>query len=174
MDIASVTRAVTQDSADMDDPAQHVAWALGSLPSANPEMGSVPFPPVARPLLSQLLWDLGFRHDPTKQTRWLIPGDHPEAGYLNVPKVVDRCEYDEWVAAHSDPDAEAEKWRATAEMLLGRLDPKLAQRIADMTPDQKEQAVDVQRKNLPPALARLAELAQTTDTEEPPNAPAPA
>lgn len=165
MDIAAITRAITQNTADMNDPAQHFAWALGALPSPNPEMGSVPFPPVARPLLSQLLWDLGFRHDETKQVKWLIPGDHPEGGYLNVPKIVDRCEFDEWLAAHSDPDGEAEKWRATAEMLLGRLDPKLAQRIADMTPEQKAQAVEVQRQNLPPALKRLAELAREEPTE---------
>lgn len=149
---------ITQATADMDDSAQHFAWALGSLPSPNPEMGAVPLPPVARPLLSRLLWEFGFRHDETKQTKWLIPGDHPEGGYLNVPKIVDRAEYDEWLAAHANPDAEAEKWRATAEMLLGRLDPKLAQRIADMTPEQKAAAADVQRQTLPVEFARLADL----------------
>lgn len=160
MDLATQLAPITQDNADMNDPRQHVAWALTSFPSPNPEMGSVPIPPPVPMDLSELLFDLGFRHNPELQRKWFIPGDHPEGGYLNVPKVVTREQHDEWLAQHADPDGEAEKWRATAEVLLGKLDPKMAQRIADMTPEQKAQAREVHRDNLPAAFARLADLAE--------------
>lgn len=169
MDIPGLTPPITQENADMDDPRQHVAWALAAFPAPNQEMGSVPVAPGVRPLLSELLVDLGFRHDPTKQRKWLIPGDHPEAGWLNTPKVVDRMEYEEWKAAHDDPAAADEKWRATAEALLGRLDPKLAHRISEMTPEERAAAAETQRQHLPAAFARLAELAdQVGQTGEEP------
>ncbi|WP_433568067.1 phage gene 29 protein family protein (plasmid) [Nocardia sp. CA-151230] len=165
MDITSMTRVVTQDTADMDDPRQHVAWALAFFPSPNPQMGAVPVYPVVREMQSELLVQFGFKHHPELQTKWLIPGDHPEAGWYNTPKVVDRDEYDEWLAAHADPEAEAEKWKSTAEALLGTLNPKLAKSIADMTPEQKAQAAELQKKALPPEFARLVELAQKENAE---------
>ncbi|MFD4442528.1 hypothetical protein ACFWPK_22435 [Nocardia sp. NPDC058519] len=166
MEIAGLSTAITQETANMDDPRQHIAWALGSFPSPNQDMGEVPVHPGVRPLLSELLVSLGFRHDPTLQRKWLIPGDHPEAGWLNVPKVVDRVEYDEWKTANADPEA-AEKWRATAEKLLGELDPKMAQRISEMTPEERAAAAAVQRETLPAAFSRLAELAEQHGAEEP-------
>lgn len=160
MDIPGLSAPITQENADMDDPRQHAAWAVAFFPSPNPEMGQVPVHPTVRPSFSQLLCDLGFRHDPALQRKWLIPGDHPEAGWLNTPRVVDRVEYDEWLAANADPDAATEKWRATAEALLGELDPKLAHRIDTMTQEERAAAAAEQRQTLPAALARLADLAE--------------
>ncbi|WP_405490493.1 DUF2744 domain-containing protein [Nocardia sp. NBC_00511] len=165
---AALRRAVpiTQDNADMDDPKQHLAWALGAFPSPNPQMGMVPALPTVPGMQSELLWELGFRHDPTEQTKWLIPGDHPEVGSFNVPKRVDREEYERWRAVHTDTDASADQWRATAERLLAQLNPEMAQQIAAMTTEeQKAQALEAARENLPPALRRLADLKRKEATE---------
>lgn len=166
MDIASMITPVTQDNADMSDPRQHLAWGLRSFPSPNPQMGDVPIVPPVPEDLSQRLHEFGYRHHPELQTKWSIPGDHPEAGYLNVPKIVDRDEYEKYIAQHADPEAEAETWRAAAESVLGKLDPKMLADIQSMTEEQKAAAREVQRQNLPAALARLAELADP-DRKEP-------
>lgn len=160
MDIGSLLTTVTQETADMSDPRQCLAWALAFFPAPNPEMPTVPIQPSIRPLFSELLDSLGLEHNPAKQRKWLIPGDHPEAGWLNTPKVVDRAEYETWLAARADPDREADKWRPTAEALLAQLNPEMAKQIADMTPEQREQALRAGRENLPAALTRLAELAE--------------
>lgn len=160
-DLTAMMSPITQETADMSDPRQHFAWAIPSFPAPNKDMGDVPVPTPVRPELSQRWWDLGFRHHADLQTKWFVPGDHPEAGYLNVPELVEREKYDAYHAKHADPDAEAGKWQATAEALLGRLDPKLAQRIADMTPEQRAAAAAVQREQLPAAMQRLAQLAET-------------
>lgn len=160
MDLNALLTPVTQENADMSDPAQHLAWALQFFPAPNQETGEIPIHPVVRGKFSKLLRSFGFRHHPEDQTSWLIPGDHPEAGYMNVPKVVDKLEYDRWHAEHADPEAEAEKWVAKAEELLGTLDPKMLSRIRAMTPEQKTDAREVQRDQLPAALSRLIDLAE--------------
>jgi hypothetical protein len=157
-DIAAAVAPPTQETADAGDPRQHFAWALGAFPGPNLQMGDVPLHPMVRPELSQRLWDCGFRHHPELQTKWFIPGRHPEAGYLNAPIVVDRQEYDEYLAAHADPEADAEKWRTAAETMLAQVDPKLAARIATMTPEEKAAALQTQREQLPAAFDRLAQL----------------
>lgn len=157
-DLNALTSPLTQNSADMEDPRQHFAWAFPSFPAPNPQMGDVPVHPMVRPELSQRWWDMGFRHHPELQKKWFIPGDHPEAGYLNVPKLVSETEYVEYLAAHADPDVEAEKWHTTAEAILGKLDPKLATRIKSMTPEEKAAAREVQKQQIPAAFERLAQL----------------
>lgn len=151
---------VTQETADMSDPRQHFAWALAYFPSPNQDMPAVPIQPSVRPLLSELLDELGFAHDPAKQRKWLIPGDHPEAGWLNTPRLVDRNEYDEWTAARGNPVSKDEELRAAAEKALRSINPEMARQIAEMTPEQREQALQEQRESLPAALERLAELAE--------------
>jgi hypothetical protein len=158
-DINALTTPITQATADMDDPRQHFAWALSSFPAPNQDMGDVAIHPMVRPEKSQRLWDLGFRHHPDLQTKWFIAGDHPEAGYLNVPTLVDEAAHAEYQAAHADPEAETEKWRATAEAMLGKLDPKLVARINSMTEEEKAAAREVQREQVPAAIERLVKLA---------------
>jgi hypothetical protein len=167
LDLRDLTNTATlrQEQADMTDPRQHFAWALPFFPSPNTQMGDVPIQPSVRPGLSQMLWDLGFRHHPELQTKWLVPGDHPEAGWMNVPSLVDAEQYRQYQAVHDDPDAENERWRQTAEALLGKLDPKLVDRIKKMTPEERAAAAEVQRQQLPAAFERLAELKKQIDGE---------
>lgn len=157
-DIPPAVAAPDQSSADMGDPRQHFAWALASFPGPNREMGEVPLHPMVRPALSQRLWDCGFRWHEELQTKWFVPGPHPEAGYLNTPALVDRPAYDEYLAAHADPDADTQKWQAAAETMLAQLDPALAARISSMTPEEKAAALAEKRRGLPAAFDRLAQL----------------
>ncbi|MFC9432677.1 hypothetical protein [Nocardia sp. NPDC057030] len=166
-DITGLTSPPTQDSADMSNPREHFAWALCSFPAPNTDMGDVPIHPVIRPKFSQRLWDLGFRWHADLQAKWLIPGQHPEAGYLNVPDVVDREQYEAYRAAHSDPDVEADRWRASAERMLAALDPQLAQRISAMTPEEKAAALEAQRDAMPAAFDRLEKLRAAVEAEKP-------
>lgn len=167
MDLRDLTGSAVlqQEQADMSDPRQHFAWALQFFPSPNPQMGEVPIQPAVRGPLSQMLWDLGFRHNPELQTKWFVPGDHPEAGWMNVSSLVDAEEYRQHQAVHDDPEAENDKWRQTAEAMLGKLDPKLVDRIKNMSPDERAAAVEVQRKQIPAAFERLAELKRQLDGE---------
>jgi hypothetical protein len=165
-DFLKIAAIPTQATADMDDPRQFAAWALGSFPAPNKQMGDVPLTPPVPADFSERLSQLGFRHHPELQTKWLIAGDHPEAGYLNVPKIVDRAEYEAHLAAHADPEAEAENWRATAEAVLGKLDPKLLHRITAMTDEQKAAAAQVQREHIPKAFERLAQLREEIENPD--------
>lgn len=164
-DLNALSSQPTQDAADMSDPRQHSAWARLSFPAPNKDMGDVPIHPIVRPDMSERDWDFGFRHHPELQTKWLIPGDHPEAGYLNIPKIVDRQGYDEYLAAHANPEADADSWRAMAEAALEKLDPKLLKRINEMNPELRAMAAKVQRDQLPAAFERLADLKKQIDED---------
>lgn len=151
---------VTQENADMSDPRQHAAWALRSFPSPNKQMGDVPVSPPVPEDLSERLHAFGFRHHPEEQTLFLLPGEHPEGGFLNVPKVVSRKEYEEYWAARADTDTAAATWTDTARSLLGDLNPKLLARIDAMTDEEKFAAAEVQREQMPAAFRRLEEIAK--------------
>ncbi|AHH20862.1 hypothetical protein NONO_c60860 [Nocardia nova SH22a] len=161
MDSNGLLRAapITQENADQTDPRQKHAWALRAMPAPNKQMGDVPLYPSVSGDFSERLEAFGYVHDPTRQTLFVIEGDHPEAGYLNVPKLVDRKEYDEYLAARADTDAAADTWRATAEAALEKLDPKLLNRINAMTDEQKAAERERQKQQLPAAFQRLEEIA---------------
>lgn len=114
---------------------------------------------MVRPELSDLLYALGYRHDPSLQTKWLIPGDYP-AGWMNVPTVTDRLGYDEWRAANADPDAAAEEVALQRRSRTGAPEPET------VPPDQEHERGRARRparkeqEQLPAALARLGELAE--------------
>jgi hypothetical protein len=156
---------VTQANADMSDPRQHHAWALGSFPAPNRQMGDVALHPLVVAEFSERLTDFGFRHHPELQTKWLIPGDHPEAGYLNVPKIVDREEYEAWLATQSDPAAAEQSMRAKAEEVLGKVNPRLLERINSMTDEERQAELAEQRAQLPAAFDRLAELRKAIEED---------
>lgn len=164
-EFSGLASLLQQADADMTDPRQHFAWALAFFPSPNQAMGDVPIHPTVRPLFSQMLWDLGYRHHPELQTKWFVPGDHPEAGYLNVPILVDAEQYQQYMAVHADPNTANETWRDTAEALLSKFDPNLAQRIKDMTPEERAAELEVQRKQMPAAFDRLAQLRKAVEEE---------
>jgi len=149
---------VTQANANMDDPRQHLAWGLGTFPAPNKQMGEVPLQPPVPADLSERLHNLGFRHHPELQQKWIIPGDHPEAGYLNIPRVVDHETYESWLAAQDHPAAD--EWTETAKSLLGKIDPDALAHIEAMSDEEKAVAREEYRQQMPAAFERLAQLHQ--------------
>lgn len=156
--LAALTPTVRQETADMNDPRQHAAWALQSFPSPNKQMPDVPLAPPVPADLSERLWHFGYRQHPELQTQWCVPGDHPEAAFLNTPKIVGRTEYEAYIAAHSTPEQQAGDWEEKAAELLARIDPQQAARIKSMTPEERAAELKSRRQHMPPAFQRLAEL----------------
>jgi hypothetical protein len=156
--LAAMTPAPRQESADMNDPRQHAAWALVCFPSPNKQMPDIPLAPPVPADLSELLWHFGYRQIPHLQTKWYVPGDHPEAAFLNTPKLVDRAEYEKYLAEHGDPEQRINDWRGAAEELLAKIAPREAARIAAMNDEEKAAELASRRQHMPPAFQRLAEL----------------
>lgn len=156
--LAALTPTVRQETANMNDPRQHAAWALVCFPSPNKQMPDIPLAPPVPADLSELMWHFGYRQVPELQTKWYIPGDHPEAAFLNTPKLVDRAGYEKYMAEHGDPEQRLEDWRGAAEGLLAKIAPREAARIQAMTDEEKAAELVVRRKQMPPAFQRLAEL----------------
>ena len=77
----------TQDKADMFNERQFAAWvfAVGT-PDSRPGHESDFQPPLlpaqSWQAMSVVLWKLGFRHIPAKQTHWVIPGNNWVPGRL--------------------------------------------------------------------------------------------
>lgn len=87
----------TQEKADMFNPRQFAAWvfAVGT-PDSRENFNT--FQPPLIPSqswqkMSEVLWKLGFRHVPAKQTHWVIPGNNWAPGRL-VDKKPEPAEMD--------------------------------------------------------------------------------
>lgn len=114
----------------------------------------VPIHPKARRAWAEELLAKGVLVDPDRMTRFPIPGDHPEAGWLNPHRWVSREEYDEYAATRpSDGDAEQQ-----LRMMLQAINPAMAQRISQMTDVQKKAARDEQAPEMQERMAALHQL----------------
>lgn len=142
---------------DMSDPQQALAWALGSMPSHQAQGQPVPIPPKVVPSWSEFLTALGLVYDPDRQTLYPIV-DHERApmGWLAPVRWVTRKEYEEHEAKRAGKTADLE---AT----LQRLNPDLAQRIADMTDPEKRDAMAAQAVVIGEVLAHIKQQHGGTD-----------
>lgn len=122
------------DGIDMEDPRQHFAWALGSMPSHQAGGMPVPIPPKIVPDWSEFLHKLGFRHHPDEQTLFPITGEQTGMGWLAPIRFVGRDEYDKHVAAREGKLADL---AAAAE----KINPGLAAQIAAMSDPEKRAAM---------------------------------
>jgi septal ring factor EnvC (AmiA/AmiB activator) len=87
-------------------------------------------------------------------TRFPIPGDHPEAGWLNPHRWVGREEYDEYTATRpSNDDAQSQ-----LRMMLQAINPAMAQRISRMNEAQKQAAREEQAPEMQERMAQLHQL----------------
>lgn len=79
---------LTQDECDPEKPTEFAAWAFaGGVPDPRDSGTDKKFPnqPLIPPqcfgVLSQMLWDFGFRHHPEEQTRWIKAGTGPTRNF---------------------------------------------------------------------------------------------
>ena len=134
---------------DMSDPQQALAWALGSMPSHQPGGQPVGIPPKVVPAWSDFLTKLGLVYDPSRQVLFPVVDDKPNPmGWLSPVQWVSREEYDKHEAARAGRVADMEA-------ALQRMDPGLAQRIADMTDPEKRDAMAAQAVAIGDVLSRI-------------------
>ncbi|MFF0546956.1 hypothetical protein ACFYTF_29380 [Nocardia thailandica] len=134
---------------DMTDPKQRLAWALGSMPSHQPSGQPVPIPPKVVPEWSEFLDALGLVYDPTRQRLFPIVDDtRVQMGWLAPVQWVTRQKYEEYEAARAGKVADMKA-------ALQRMDPGLAQRIADMTDVQKREEMAAQAVKIGEVFARI-------------------
>lgn len=151
--------AKTQAESNMEDPKEFAAWAFAAgIPDARSGMvvqgKAVEFPhqPLIPPAnfgaVSQMLWDLGFRHHDDLQTKWVKPPVQSFGG-----------NFEAWGITDDKPDLEA----LAAQMVTEEF-PGMAERLAKVTPEKHKEALRVQVVKLQDSLKRLKE-AQANATE---------
>lgn len=131
-----------QRNSNMDDPKEHFAWAFAAgVP--NPRGKHLGFqtliPAPCFPLISEMLWNFGFRHHPELQTEWV-----PE--YAGA---------DRNFVALGVTDVEPADVMETAMQMVVDQFPDVAARIASMTPENRDEVMAAQARDLMASLEKL-------------------
>lgn len=135
-----------QSESNMDDPKEHFAWAFAAgVP--DPRYKNLTFqtliPAPCFAAISQMLWDFGFRHNPELQTKW-------------VPEYVGA---DRNLLALGVTDVNPENVVELAAEMVADQFPEVADRIAQMNPENRDELVREQAQVL---LASVQRLQQAT------------
>lgn len=131
-----------QRNSNMDDPKEFAAWAFAAgVP--NPRGKHLGFqtliPAPCFPLISEMLWNFGFRHHPELQTEWV-----PE--YAGA---------DRNFVALGVTDVEPADVMETAMQMVVDQFPDVAARIASMTPENRDEVMAAQARDLMASLEKL-------------------
>lgn len=120
------------DDADLDDPFQHLAWALTQwIPFG--QMAEMPVPKPLTPFMSDFLCQLGIRYHPELAVLHKVPDP-------DVPgraKFIDQEEYDA-LKARGNGDVKAGMADSAAHELLSKIDPGFSKRMESMTEEERE------------------------------------
>ena len=132
----------TQAQSSMDDPKEFAAWAFAAgIP--DPRYQNLTFqtliPAPCFPAISQMLWDFGFRHHPELQKKWVpeYAGADRNLMALGVTDV--------------NPSNVVE---LAAEMVADQF-PDVAQKIAQMNPENRDEMVREQAQALLASMEKL-------------------
>jgi len=131
-----------QHESNMDDPQEFAAWAFAAgVPDPRGEQfGHQPLIPApCFPAVSQMLWDFGFRHHADLQTQWVPDYLGPDRNHVALGVTAD------------DPRAMMEH---VAEMLVDQF-PEVAERVASMTPENRDEVIRAQAQELLASVDRL-------------------
>ncbi len=115
--------------------ADMLMMLLDSFPGQRDDI-KVPIHPKSRRPWAEALLKRGVRVHPELMEELPIPGDHPEAGFMNPNKWVSPEEYRKYAATRPDNQTAEEQLRG----LLEIVNPGLSKRIQSMTPEEKEAA----------------------------------
>jgi hypothetical protein len=131
-----------QHESNMENPSEFAAWAFAAgIPDPRGEQfGNQPLIPApCFPALSRMLWDLGFRHHADLQTKWVPDYPGPDRNLLALGLT----------------DTEPEKLTAlAAEMLVDQF-PAVAERLKNVTPENRDEFIAEQAQELMSAMGRL-------------------
>lgn len=131
-----------QSDSDMENPREFAAWAFAAGipdPRGKHQGYQSIIPAPCFPMISQMLWDFGFRHDPALQKKW-VP-EYAGGDRNMVPLGV------------TDASPEDVLARAT-EMVVDQF-PEVADRIASMTAENRDEMLRAQAKDLLASVDRL-------------------
>lgn len=131
-----------QSDSNMDDPKEHFAWAFAAgVP--DPRYNNLTFqsliPAPCFAAISEMLWHFGFRHHPELQTKWV-----PE--YAGA---------DRNLLALGVTDVSPENVVELAAEMVADQFPDVAARIASMTPENRDEVIAAQARDLLSAVEKL-------------------
>lgn len=159
---------LTQEQCDPTIPEQAFAWMFAAgVPDsrADAQPGKVfrnqpCIPAACFGALSKLLWEFGCRPNPELQTKWVVPAKGPTSNF-SVWETTD--------TAPAGVDAPADGVEASAQSnaaaMLAEQFPELAGKIAAVTPETHQVALEEQTQALLDSLARLQAAQSTLDAQ---------
>ncbi|WP_227979991.1 phage gene 29 protein family protein [Nocardia spumae] len=130
---------------------------LDSLPGQRDDI-KVPIHPKSRRPWAEALIKRGVRIHPELMEEFPIPGDHPEAGFMNPNRWVSPAEYEKYAASRPD-DGTAETQLMG---LLEAVNPGLAKKISSMTPEERAAAKVEQKPQMQEIFERMHEFSRET------------
>lgn len=139
---------------------------LDSLPGGQQVDIKVPIHPKARRPWAEALLKRGVRVHPELMEQFPIPGDHPEAGFMNPHRWVSAEEYEKY--AESRPDDKTAETQLHE--LLQTINPGLAKQIRSMTPEEKTAAAVDQQAQAQDLFQRMQGFARVA-FQQPTQAP---
>ncbi|WP_124712912.1 phage gene 29 protein family protein [Mycolicibacterium nivoides] len=158
---------LSQNDCDMENPEQFAAWAFAAgVP--DPRGERYPNQPLIPAKcfggLSQMLWDFGFRWHEDKQTKWVSPRTGPTRNF------------EAWGTTDIKPEDILDD---VAQMAVEEF-PQIAAKVAAVTPEKHQEALEEATKDLLSKIERLNEarsrmesrLAEREDREVTPEAEA--
>lgn len=132
--------------------AQMLAQLLDAFPGQRDGV-LVPIHPKARLPWAEALIARGVRVHPELMEQFPIPGERPEAGFLNPHKWVGPEEYEQYAQSRPDP----EQANNHLQQLLHAIDPSALNRIQSMTETERHEAFVQQSGQLPGLLEKITE-----------------
>lgn len=131
-----------QSDSNMDDPKEHFAWAFAAgVP--DPRYNNLTFqtliPAPCFAAISEMLWHFGFRHHPELQTKWIPEYSGADRNLLALG------------VTDVNPENVVE---LAAEMVADQF-PDVAARIASMTPENRDEVIAAQARDLLSAVEKL-------------------
>lgn len=114
----------------------------------------VPIHPKARRPWAESLIARGVRVHPELMEKFPIPGDHPEAGWLNPHRWVTKDDFEQYKASRPSADDAEQQMR----MMLQAINPAMAQRISRMTDTEKKAEAQQQAPDMQAIFARMQDI----------------
>lgn len=145
-----------QSDSDMDDPKEFAAWAFAAgVP--DPRYKSLTFqaiiPAPCCATLSELLWDLGFRHHADLQTKWVPEYSGADRNLLPLG------------TTDVDPNSvSADNVMDLAREMVDDQFPDVADRLRQMNPENRDELARQQAQALFESLSKLKTATSRLDS----------
>ena len=128
-----------QSQSNMDDPREFAAWAFAAgIPDQRGNGYQTLIPAPCFPIISEMLWNFGFRHHADLQTKW-------------VPEYVGP---DRNLVALGLSDSPSDLVSVATEMVVDQF-PDVAARLAGMNAENRDELIAAQARELLASVEKL-------------------